>query len=417
VRRYASHALHVILTEGGALSRADGAAERLHRIQVIDAILKTLESDARLTHFTLIGGTRRLEDYLTLRPEHFPLIEMAIRQRRLILNPVLLMPTATFSPEMLIRTLLLGGQSAAAFGRFHPALILSALPSELPQIAAGFGQSTLLMLTPSADTATMSPVFPLLSQQQGDDGTVLIVARALSLNALIGAREQWTAGATSRHLAADLAWEEGVLDSLNATIPTKPDERFLSHAPAFLRAIQGDTQSEALAPLAIPNQPHTFTEGERLLREVIEPAAVLAHYGALPMTFPRPTALIRSLWTEVIHAHVGDRSPRLDIAAYAAVLASGRESPLNDAVRVEGEKFRIMAVKPAEGGAGWVVRGVNEGVEPAYVTLTPFRPFRRVAVLRMDETPTGGVMGVEKDGAIRFKAAPKRMLTFGFGDS
>jgi hypothetical protein len=80
--------------------------------------------------------------------------------------------------------------------------------------------------------------------------------------------------------------------------------------------------------------------------------------------------------------------------------------------------FHITAVKPPEEAerSGMIVRGYNVGGEPLWVTLTPWRPFAAVEVMTIDESPTGGKLVAESNGAVYFKAGPHRILTFWFHD-
>ncbi len=80
--------------------------------------------------------------------------------------------------------------------------------------------------------------------------------------------------------------------------------------------------------------------------------------------------------------------------------------------------FHLTAVKLPEDAdrSGMIVRGYNTTGEPIWVTLTPWRPFATVEVVTLDEAPTGGKLAAESHGAVRFKAAPHRILTFWFHD-
>jgi hypothetical protein len=93
--------------------------------------------------------------------------------------------------------------------------------------------------------------------------------------------------------------------------------------------------------------------------------------------------------------------------------------PLSDSlIASSNPNFRISAVKLPEDAdrSGMIVRGCNTTDEPIWITLTPWRPFATIEVVTLDEAPTGGKLAVESNGAVRFKAAPHRILTFWFHD-
>jgi hypothetical protein len=79
-------------------------------------------------------------------------------------------------------------------------------------------------------------------------------------------------------------------------------------------------------------------------------------------------------------------------------------------------QFRITAAKLPEDPdrSGLIVRGNNLSDQELWVTLTPWRAYNVIDVVAMDEEPTGGRLAQESNGAIRFRAAPHRILTFWF---
>jgi alpha-mannosidase len=62
--------------------------------------------------------------------------------------------------------------------------------------------------------------------------------------------------------------------------------------------------------------------------------------------------------------------------AAGASLHPGELSPMASLVRVLPHAFMLSAIKTAEDGLGWIVRGYNLTAEPLQVTLVPWRPFR-----------------------------------------
>ncbi len=88
-------------------------------------------------------------------------------------------------------------------------------------------------------------------------------------------------------------------------------------------------------------------------------------------------------------------------------------------IRSSSAAFQLSAVKLPNDTArsGLIVRGCNLSGDDVRVTLTPWRPFAYVDVLQLDESETGGRLAAEPDGAVEFKAAAHRILTFWFHDT
>lgn len=87
-------------------------------------------------------------------------------------------------------------------------------------------------------------------------------------------------------------------------------------------------------------------------------------------------------------------------------------------ISVSEQQFRITAAKLPEHPEreGLIVRGYNVSDEDVWITLTPWRPYKTIDVVTMDEEPTGGRLAQESNGAVQFKAAPHRILTCWFHD-
>ncbi len=65
-------------------------------------------------------------------------------------------------------------------------------------------------------------------------------------------------------------------------------------------------------------------------------------------------------------------------------------------LQVEPPEFVISAIKPAESGVGWVVRGYNLTGEDILVTLQPWKPFDKVDLVNLAEEKIGEVQLDEK---------------------
>jgi mannosylglycerate hydrolase len=82
-------------------------------------------------------------------------------------------------------------------------------------------------------------------------------------------------------------------------------------------------------------------------------------------------------------------------------------------LQVDPPAFTISAVKQAEDGRGWIVRGYNLGDETIQVSLQPWRAFLQVEQVRMDETFLGS-LPVEADGSAHFFARGHEIISLRF---
>lgn len=60
-------------------------------------------------------------------------------------------------------------------------------------------------------------------------------------------------------------------------------------------------------------------------------------------------------------------------------------APAGSLVESSPESFVVSAVKPAEDGDGWLVRGYNISAEPIQVTLKPWKPFPKASLVNLAE--------------------------------
>lgn len=84
-------------------------------------------------------------------------------------------------------------------------------------------------------------------------------------------------------------------------------------------------------------------------------------------------------------------------------------------VSVDNPSFVVSAVKEAEDGRGWIVRGYNIGDEEISVTLTPWRRFGKAERANMAEK-TVGKLRVEKSGGATVKARGHEVVTVKFSE-
>ncbi len=116
---------------------------RLRLIELVDHLVRLLESEPEYKSFFFDGQIVPIEDYLEARPDRRPVIERLAREGRLRLGPHYILPDEfLISGESLIRNLLVGTLETA---RFAPPERVGYIPdpfghvSQLPQILNGFG--------------------------------------------------------------------------------------------------------------------------------------------------------------------------------------------------------------------------------------------------------------------------------------
>ena len=108
----------------------------------MDKLLYILRNDPDYTNFTLDGQVIPLEDYLEVRPEMSEEIIKYVKEKRISIGPMYVLPDEFLvSGESLIRNLLIGHQISEKFGRVMKA---GYIPdpfghiAQLPQIISGF---------------------------------------------------------------------------------------------------------------------------------------------------------------------------------------------------------------------------------------------------------------------------------------
>lgn len=362
--RYIFHILPILSAEG-ATQHPD-----LDRVLLWDEGLNAL-AQRRLPTLMLSDHWQAVDGYLRLRAEQFETLAEMLVQRQAWVGSWYWSPQPTDSAEMLIRNLLLGRRSASAFGLVE-AVGLAGLPAHdslLPSLAVGFGFRTVYRL------------------HDGVSATV-IGADGLPMNCISACADpiQWraTQAADSQHVViAALGRPREILQQIQDWRLALPhDDLFLTN-PTSLGAIQ-------------PNQ-------------MINPAQVTqwGDYWGVEADYARSAADGQPASTPFL---------ALQQAYYDPVMreALGRLLHVEQHDLIEASAhFHIMAIKPREDGAGGViVRGVNIGSERLEVTLRLWRRFEHCEIVRLDERPSGGSLSIEADGAIRFMAAPSRLLTF-----
>ncbi len=115
---------------------------RAKLVLLMDKLLDILKSDPDYKNFTLDGQTIPLEDYLEVRPDREEEIKKYVKEKRLSIGPMYVLPDEFLvSGESMIRNLLIGHQIARKFGFVMKA---GYIPdpfghiAQLPQILKGF---------------------------------------------------------------------------------------------------------------------------------------------------------------------------------------------------------------------------------------------------------------------------------------
>ena len=121
---------------------------RAKLVIMMDKLLYILETNPDYKNFTFDGQTIPIEDYLEVRPEKEEEIKNYVKQGRLSIGPMYVLPDEFLvSGESLIRNLMIGHQIARGFGRvMNTAYIPDPFGhiAQLPQIVYGFDHSSII---------------------------------------------------------------------------------------------------------------------------------------------------------------------------------------------------------------------------------------------------------------------------------
>jgi len=115
---------------------------RARLVIMMDKLLNILKTDPDYKNFTFDGQTIPIEDYLEVKPEKEEEIKKFVKERRLSIGPMYILPDEfLISGESMIRNLIIGHQIAEKYGRVMKA---GYIPdpfghiAQLPQIISGF---------------------------------------------------------------------------------------------------------------------------------------------------------------------------------------------------------------------------------------------------------------------------------------
>ena len=121
---------------------------RARLVIMMDKLLEILKNDPNFKNFTLDGQVIPIEDYLEVRPDKEEEIKKYVKEGRLSIGPIYVLPDEFLvSGESLIRNLMIGHQISRKFGRVMKA---GYIPdpfghiAQLPQILKGFEISSVI---------------------------------------------------------------------------------------------------------------------------------------------------------------------------------------------------------------------------------------------------------------------------------
>lgn len=121
---------------------------RARLVIMMDKLLNIFRDDPNYKNFVLDGQTIPLEDYLEVRPEREEEIKKYVKEGRLSIGPMYVLPDEfLISGESIIRNLLIGHQYAKKFGRVMKTAYIPdpfGHIAQLPQIVSNFDLSSII---------------------------------------------------------------------------------------------------------------------------------------------------------------------------------------------------------------------------------------------------------------------------------
>jgi alpha-mannosidase len=97
----------------------------------------------------------------------------------------------------------------------------------------------------------------------------------------------------------------------------------------------------------------------------------------------------------------------------AVGLHAGDLPPAAHLLRCSPASFRISAIKSAEDGAGWIVRGYNNSADPLQATLWSWKPFSKVERTNLAEKPLE-TLSLQANGTVSFPVGGHQIVTLKF---
>ena len=125
---------------------------RAYLVLMLDKLIKILKDDPDFTNFTLDGQVIPLEDYLQVKPKNREIIEKFIKEKRISIGPMYILPDEFLvSGESIIRNILLGHIMGREYGN-GKVMKAGYIPdpfghiAQLPQILQGFDIPSVLFM-------------------------------------------------------------------------------------------------------------------------------------------------------------------------------------------------------------------------------------------------------------------------------
>jgi alpha-mannosidase len=103
------------------------------------------------------------------------------------------------------------------------------------------------------------------------------------------------------------------------------------------------------------------------------------------------------------------------LRAVAAGLHAGDLPPVGSFLEATPAAFVISAVKPAEHGRGWIVRGYNITADTITVTLRPWRPFKKAKLVNLAEEKQAA-LDPDKAGRVTLAVESHKIVSVLFRD-
>ncbi len=121
---------------------------RMLLVEIMDDLLRILDSDPEFVCFHLDGQTVLVEDYLAVRPENTQKVVDYVKERRIIIGPWYVLPEENqMSGESLVRNFLWGERLGRRYGgnmKVGYSPTSWGQVSQMPQIMSGFGVESIM---------------------------------------------------------------------------------------------------------------------------------------------------------------------------------------------------------------------------------------------------------------------------------
>lgn len=139
--------------------------------------------------------------------------------------------------------------------------------------------------------------------------------------------------------------------------------------------------------------------------------AIIPHSGDWQHSFFQAYAFNAPLRAIITSLHAGTLPASTSLVRVAAQTVNNNRQYASTSTTAP--LFQLSALKAAEDGRGWIVRGYNLGAEPLKVTLAPWKPFSGVARVNLAEEVQAR-LDPEPDGSVTFQVRGHEIATIKF---